>query len=86
MQKVVAQAGRHSIRDVEGYMVLAMAHHQLKQTVEARAALASGVALAEAKLPRLENGDLGELWIDWLIGQALMKEAQALLGGTQPKL
>ena len=50
---------------------------------EARAALAKGLATAEAKLPKLENGDLGSAtWSDWIIAHALMSEAKALIEGA----
>jgi len=69
------------VRDVEAYMVLAMAHYQFKQTDDARAALAKGVEIERTKLPKLERGDIGGLWLDWIIAHALMREAQALIEG-----
>jgi tetratricopeptide (TPR) repeat protein len=65
---------------VEGYMALAMAQHQMSQTNEARATLAKGVAKADA-LNKLETGDIGPDWRDWIIAHALMKEAKALIHG-----
>jgi hypothetical protein len=52
-----------------------------KQTEEACVALAKGVELAEKRLPKLDSGDLGYGWLDWLIGHILMREAQALIQG-----
>ena len=70
-------------RNAEAWIVMAMAQHQLGQLDEARAALAKGIATAEAKLPKLENGDLGETtWKDWIIAHALMSEAKALIEGA----
>jgi len=81
MQKVLAKAGEQPVRDVQAYMVLAMAEHQSKHTDEARTALAKGVEIAETKLPKLANGDLGGGWNDWIIAHTLMREAKALIEG-----
>jgi tetratricopeptide (TPR) repeat protein len=62
-------------------MVLAMAHYHLGQTNEARAVLAKGNEIIETKLPKLEGGDLGIYWVDWIITQVLMSEAKALIEG-----
>src|SRR5205085_515812 len=67
-------------RFFESYMVLAMAHWQLKQSSEARLAFAKGVEIEETKLPKLDSGDRGEAWRDLIIGHALMNEAKALMG------
>jgi Flp pilus assembly protein TadD len=85
MRKVLSLAGDSLNRDVEAYMVLAMAQHGSKQDDEANAALAKGVEIAESKLPKLDGGDLGDGWIDWIIAHALMREAKALIKG-QPNL
>jgi len=63
-------------------MVLAMAHYRMQHLPEARAALAQGEELADRRLPRLESGDIGGQWRDWIIARALMTEAKALLQGT----
>jgi TolA-binding protein len=70
-------------RYVQSYMVLAMAQQQLKQHDEARAAFAKGIEIKEAKLPKLDSGDLGTgwYWRDWIIAHALMNEAKALIEG-----
>jgi tetratricopeptide (TPR) repeat protein len=68
------------IRQVEAYMVLAMAQCQLKRLSDARDSLSKGSEIARDNLPTLESGDIGEGWIDWLIAQALMREAKALIG------
>ena len=65
-----------SNRELEAYMVLAMAHHQLGHRDEARVAFANGVEIAETKLPRLDSGDLGEDWPDWIIAHTLLDEAK----------
>jgi hypothetical protein len=66
-------------------MVLAMAHHQLNQADEARAALAEGVQIVETRLPQLESGDIGVYWVDWIIAHVLMSEARALIEGGAAK-
>jgi WD40 repeat protein/tetratricopeptide (TPR) repeat protein len=67
-------------RYLEDYMVLAMAHFQMNQAEEAHAALAKGVEI-EQGLPRLDGGDLGDDWVDWIIAHALLREAKALIEG-----
>jgi tetratricopeptide (TPR) repeat protein len=79
MQKVLAKAGDNLERDVEAYMTLAMAYYQAKQIEQARNAFASGVEIEQTKLPKLDSGDLGGGWLDWIIAQALMREAKALI-------
>jgi hypothetical protein len=79
MQKVLSHAGNDFNRDVEAYMVLAMAQHRSNQAEEAGVALAKGVEIAERKLPKIEGGDIGDGWIDWIIAHALMREATALV-------
>ena len=63
-------------------MVLAMAQNRLKQTDEARDTLAKAVEIIDTKLAKLESGDLGVGWTDWIIAHALMTEAKALIEGT----
>jgi hypothetical protein len=67
-------------RFVEAYMVRAMAQYRMTQTNEARATLAKGMAKAD-ELTKLESGDIGTGWRDWIIAHALMKEANALING-----
>jgi hypothetical protein len=63
--------------------VRAMAQQQNNQLDEAKKTLAQAVELARAKLPKLESGDLGEDWPEWLIAHILSREARALIeGGT----
>ena len=63
-------------------MVLAMAHYRLDQIDAARATFAKGTELAAAKLRKIESGDIGSSWKHWIIAQALMREAQAMMEGT----
>ena len=71
-------------RDVAACSVLAMAQHQLKQTDEARVALAKAIELARTKLPQLGRDNLDQDWVDWLIAHILLREAKALVNG-EPK-
>jgi serine/threonine protein kinase/tetratricopeptide (TPR) repeat protein len=63
----------------KAYAVLAMAHWQLGQRDEARAALAKGDALAPAILPKSGSEDLGESWVAWLMARISLDEATRLL-------
>ena len=62
-------------------MLLAMANYQLHQLDEARAVLARGLEFANKKLPKLESGDLGSYWAEWVFAHALIREAKALIEG-----
>jgi serine/threonine protein kinase/tetratricopeptide (TPR) repeat protein len=78
-EKVLAKTGRVPFRDVQACMVLAMAQYRSKQIDRARATFAKGVEIAETKLPRLDSGDLGYDWLDWIVAHALLREAKALI-------
>ncbi|HOB97673.1 MAG TPA: tetratricopeptide repeat protein [Verrucomicrobiota bacterium] len=82
LNRPVESAKRSATLDVEAYMVLAMAQYRLQQTDEARAALAKGVEIERTKLAKLESGNLGGGWLEWIIAHALMREAQALIEGA----
>ena len=82
MRHVLIAAGGDLNRDVEAYMVLAMAHAKLGRPEEARTALAKGVGIADRDLPKRDSGDLGDEWNDWVIAHQLMREARALLEGS----
>ncbi len=58
--------------------VLAMAQQQLKQPEDVRKALAQATQVFDTKLPKLESGDLGENWPEWLIARILLREAKEL--------
>jgi len=78
---LVLSGGARSYVEVETYAVLAMARHQLHQNEAAQAALGSGDKIAQDKLPKLETGDLGENWPDWVFSHALLREAKAVIAG-----
>jgi serine/threonine-protein kinase len=66
--------------DTSATMVLAMAEYRSGHREQARASLAKGSEIEE-RLPRLESGDLGDDWNNWIIAQALSREAKALIEG-----
>jgi eukaryotic-like serine/threonine-protein kinase len=82
-QKALEKPKEFDFRDAQAYLVLAMAHHQLNQADEARAAFAQGKAVIETR-PKPGSGGLGVDWNDWLIVHALAREAQALIDGEVP--
>jgi WD40 repeat protein/serine/threonine protein kinase len=77
----VSAAGGAPSRQAEAQFVLAMAQCRLNRPDQARAALSAGVEIVEKKLPKLESGDIGQDWIDWIIARALMREAKDLIQG-----
>lgn len=78
-QKSLAGSGTNYTTGVAANAVLAMAQQQLKQPDEARKALVQAAELSETKLPKLESGDLGENWPEWLIARILLREAKGLI-------
>ena len=80
LAKAEANPGATADLDVQAEMVLALARFQLGQTKDAQAALARETAQAEAKLPKLESGDLGAGAGNWIMAQAFISEAKALIG------
>jgi serine/threonine protein kinase len=68
-------------RQIEACMVLAMANHQLNHLDEARSALAKGIEIEKEKSPKIESGNLGGNWMDWIITHTLMHEAKELIEG-----
>jgi tetratricopeptide (TPR) repeat protein len=79
-QQVLADAN-HDVRpDIGANLILAMAHQKLDQSSDAREALANAARLADTSMPKLENGDLGPDWLDWLMIQAWFREARELIG------
>ena len=79
LQKVVAHES-DPYRTVAAYMVLAMAQHQLKQVDDARATLAKGIEMAEAKIATPGSPQ----WNDQMAARLLMREAKELIEGRPP--
>ena len=81
-QKALVKAGYMHSRDIEAYMVLTMAELQQKLPGPAQEAWDKGMATLNANPPDFGSGSLGlHGWVDWLIAEALVKEARALRQG-----
>jgi Flp pilus assembly protein TadD len=76
MHKTLADPSEDA-RHAEAYLVLAMALHQSGKLAESRAALDKAAELVETKRPKVGSYDYRV--IDWLIADALMKEAKGLI-------
>jgi hypothetical protein len=72
---------RANCRRVQANMVLAMSSYQLHQPDESREVLTRGLEIADTKLPKIESGDFGPYWPDWVFADMLMHEAKALIEG-----
>jgi tetratricopeptide (TPR) repeat protein len=83
MQKILDRTSDGSTRDIEGYMVLAMAEHGLQQPDAAEQAFTKGLALAARRLRDLDSGGIETGWTDWILAHALTREAESLIR-TQP--
>ena len=83
MQQMVIAAPSVLQRDVQAYAVLAMAHHRLDASPQARAALTKAEELAAALPPNATDKDLGGNWQDVLIAKLLLSEAKALMASPQ---
>lgn len=62
----------------------AMAHHQLKEMDQGRAALEQGRSIVRTKLPGLGDKNLGPAWWDVLMTYILMSEASTAIGVSTP--
>jgi serine/threonine protein kinase len=81
----VAESGewnRDINRDVQGYMVLAMAYYHAGEPSFARSTLTTGHSVAADGLPK-SAAELREwpAWNDWIIARAFMDEATRLIEG-----
>jgi len=75
----------HDACHADTWFISAMAHHQLKQSDEARAAFAHGRIIVQTKLPGLASQDLSFAWVDVLMTYILMREADAMLNPVPAK-
>ena len=82
-QSALTRSGDIHSRDVETYMVMAMALFKSNKVPEARDAFMTGQHIADTRLPNPEQGPLHDSWKDCLIAFALMREAKALLNGLE---
>jgi hypothetical protein len=76
MSNVLAYPGSSPARDAEAYAVLAMAQQRSLQRNQAQATLACGRQMVATKFPKLESGDIGPAWIEWVVTRELMNEAE----------
>jgi hypothetical protein len=82
--KAVSAGVENPARNLQACALLALAQQQTKQAEEARANLAQAAQTFETKLPKLESGDLGGQWRDWIIARILLQEATALIQAPSP--
>jgi WD40 repeat protein/tetratricopeptide (TPR) repeat protein len=82
LQKALAESD-FEWGEAQAYLVMAMAQHQSGRLAESRDALAKGAQIIDTQMPKLESGDLGDIWRDWIIAHALLKEAKGLIDGEK---
>jgi len=80
IQKALGQEESKELK-AQAYLALAMAEHQLHHPEAAQSALRNGAKIIDQDLPKLENGDIGGYWVDWVFANALQREARALIQG-----
>jgi len=78
MGKVLAKS-KASFLGVEANLVMGMSQFRLGQLDTARASLDKAEEIEQTQLPKMESGDLGSSWIDWIVAHALLKEARELI-------
>jgi WD40 repeat protein/Flp pilus assembly protein TadD len=83
MRKVLTTS--YPVRDAQANLVLAMSQQSLNRPDDARAALAAASAIINSQMPKLDRGDLGVQWNDWIIAHALWREAKAMIGPPPAK-
>jgi tetratricopeptide (TPR) repeat protein len=64
----------------EAYAILSMGQYKLNQPDEARTNLLNCEKVVQTQFPTLGISDLNLDWRDWIIGHALLTEAQNLIG------
>jgi serine/threonine protein kinase len=79
--KSLTNSGEDSFGQAEAAATLAMAQQQLKQPDNAKISLTKCEQIVVTQLPKLESGDLGPGWGQWLMAKALKKEASTLIDG-----
>ena len=84
MRKVLEHVSQGSTRDVEAYMVLAMAQHQSGQPALARDTFDKANQLAQRRLRDLNSGDIESGWTDWVLARFLTREAAEVLRNPPP--
>jgi len=84
MQKVLERITEGSTRDVEAYVVLAMAQYQSGQPALAQDTFVEANRFAQRRLRDVNSGDIESGWTDWILAHALMREAAELLRNPPP--
>jgi serine/threonine protein kinase/Flp pilus assembly protein TadD len=79
LNPVLKQVGDVEPRDVEAYMVLAMAQKRLNKIDEARAAFSAGNQIRNRSRATFGDGVLPDSWKDWVVAEALTQEAKSLI-------
>ena len=74
--KACEEENLNKIRDIEGFMVLAMAEHALGNEEAAKEAYCQGLFYAPQRMRDLSSGDIESGWKDWVLAHALMREAK----------
>jgi serine/threonine protein kinase len=82
--KALADSGTNFGCEAEACAASAMTQQQLMQTNGARILLARDKQIVDTKLPKVEGGDIGAGWQQWIMAQALLKEATALIEPPAP--
>jgi serine/threonine protein kinase len=77
--KTLTDSGQDATCEAGAGAVLAMAQQQLNQKDNARATLAQARQNVETRLPKLEGGDLGPDWRQWVMAHVLLREAAAII-------
>lgn len=77
----LASKGMNPHCQAEAAAIMAMSQFKLSQKDKAQSALADCNKIIEEKLKKLEKGDLGGDWRDWIIAHALQSEAKNLIDG-----
>jgi tetratricopeptide (TPR) repeat protein len=79
-----ASQGPSPYSQAEAAAITAMSQFKLDQLGQARAALTDCSKVIAEKLPKSEEGHLGNDWRDWIIAHALQFEAKQLIDGKAP--
>jgi Flp pilus assembly protein TadD len=66
-------------QDAQAALILSLANGRLGQMEQARSALEKAKEIIEAGLPKIENGFLGERWVEWIVTYALLREVRLLV-------
>jgi eukaryotic-like serine/threonine-protein kinase len=78
--QLLRQTGISPSLEAQAYMVQAMAQFETGQASQARANLRTALELAERKPSKAGSTDLGNDWIEWASGHALLNQAKELIG------